>query len=68
MNSVFWNPPRRAWPTDRVLSEANLDLTHFLEQHLEAMKKLSCVTKRIVLGPIAEQIVTVQTKKKPTWS
>ena len=46
---------RRAWPSDRVLSEANLDLNHFLEQHLEAMKKLSCVTKRVVLGPIAEQ-------------
>jgi hypothetical protein len=41
---------RRAWPSDRVLSEANLDLNHFLEQHLEAMKKLSCVTKRVVLG------------------
>lgn len=41
---------RRAWPSDRVLSEGNLDLNHFLEQHLEAMKKLSCVTKRVVLG------------------
>jgi len=55
---------RRAWPSDRVLSEANLDLNHFLEQHLEAMKKLSCVTKRVVLEPIAEQIVTVAEEEK----
>jgi nucleotide-binding universal stress UspA family protein len=55
---------RRAWPADRVLSEASLDLNHFLERHLEALKKLSCVTKRIVLGPIAEQIVTVAEEEK----
>jgi nucleotide-binding universal stress UspA family protein len=60
----FLEPSRRAWPSDRVLSEANLDLNHFLEQHLEAMKKLSCVTKRVVLGPIAEQIVTVAEEEK----
>jgi len=55
---------RRAWPTDRVLSEASLDLNHFLERHLDALKKLSCVTKRIVLGSIAEQIVTVAEEEK----
>jgi nucleotide-binding universal stress UspA family protein len=60
----FLELSRRAWPTDRILSEANLDLTHFLEPHLEAMKKLSCVTKRIVLGPVAEQIVTVAEEEK----
>lgn len=60
----FLEASRRAWPSDRVLSEANLDLNHFLEQHLEAIKKLSCVTKRVVLGPIAEQIVTVAEEEK----
>jgi universal stress protein A len=60
----FLEPARRAWPTDRILSEANLDLTHFLERHLEAMKKLSSVTKRIVLGSVAEQIVTVAEEEK----
>ena len=61
----FLEPTTRgAWPSDRVLSEANLDLNHFLEQHLEAMKKLSCVTKRVVLGSIAEQIVTVAEEEK----
>ena len=60
----FLEPSRRAWPSDRVLAEANLDLNHFLEQHLEAMKKLSSVTKRVVLGPVAEQIVTVAEEEK----
>ena len=55
---------KRAWPSDRVLSEASLDLNHFLEQHLEALKKLPCVTKRVVLGPVAEQIVTVAEEEK----
>src|SRR5215468_1878584 len=55
---------RRAWPTDRVLSEASLDLNHFLERHLDALKRLSCVTKRIVLGSITEQIVTVAEEEK----
>ena len=55
---------RQAWPTDRVLSEASLDLNRFLEHHLEALKKLSSVTKRVVLGSIAEQIVTVAADEK----
>jgi nucleotide-binding universal stress UspA family protein len=57
--SFLESTTRRAWPTDRALSEANLELNRFLEPHLEAMKELSCVSKRIVLGAIAEQIVTV---------
>jgi universal stress protein A len=60
----FLEPSGRAWPSDRVLSEANLDLNHFLEQHLEALKRLSCVTKRVVLGSIAEKIVTVAAEEK----
>jgi universal stress protein A len=60
----FLEPSRRAWPSDRVLSEASLDLNHFLEPHLEALKKLPSVTKRIVLGTIAEQIVTVAEDEK----
>ena len=60
----FLEPSRRAWPSDRVLSEAGLDLNHFLERHLEAMKKLSSVTKRVVLGPVAEQIVSVAEEEK----
>lgn len=60
----FLIPGSRAWPSDRVLSEASLDLNHFLEPHLEALKQLPCVTKRVVLGPIAEQIITVAEEEK----
>src|SRR5687768_16131577 len=54
----FLEPARQAWPTDRVLSEASLDLNRFVEPHLDALKRLSSMTKRVVLGPIADQIVT----------
>jgi len=40
-------------------SEANLDLVHFLEPSLASLKKAACVTKRVVLVPIAEQIAAV---------
>jgi nucleotide-binding universal stress UspA family protein len=56
---AFVAPAGRAWPTDRVLAEASLDLNRFLAPHLEAMKKIPSVNKRLVLGPIAERIVTV---------
>jgi nucleotide-binding universal stress UspA family protein len=54
----FLDPTVRKWPTDRVLKEANLDLNRFLEQHLETLKAV-LVAKRVVLGPIAEQIAIV---------
>jgi nucleotide-binding universal stress UspA family protein len=60
----FLEPSKRVWPSDRVLSEASLDLNHFLERHLEALKKLPSVTKKIVLGPIVEQIVMVAEDEK----
>jgi universal stress protein A len=59
----FLEPARQAWPTDRALSEASLDLNRFLEPHLDAMKRLSSVTKRVVLGRIADQIVTTAEKE-----
>ena len=61
---TFLEPGGRAWPTDRVLAEANLDLNRFLEPHLEAMKTIPSVSKRLVLGPIAEQIVTMAEEEK----
>ena len=57
MNLVFSNHPGE--PGHRIESFRSYpDLNHFLEPHLEALKKLPSVTKRIVLGTIAEQIVT----------
>ena len=37
---TFLEPARRAWPADRVLAEANLDLNRFLEPHLAAMQNI----------------------------
>jgi universal stress protein A len=50
---------RDVWPLDRILSEAALDLNHFLEPRLATLKQIKSVTKRVVLGPVAEQIVSV---------
>jgi nucleotide-binding universal stress UspA family protein len=49
----------KTWPRDRILAEANLDLNHFLEQHLEVIKQIPLVTKRVVFGPVAQRIVAV---------
>lgn len=55
----FTNPAGRAWPIDRVLSEASLELNRFLEPHLDSLKNVPAATKRVVLGPIPQQIVAV---------
>jgi nucleotide-binding universal stress UspA family protein len=49
----------KPWPIDRVLAEASLDLTRFLESHLKILKKAPTFSKRVVLGPVAEQIALV---------
>jgi universal stress protein A len=61
---TFLEAAGRAWPTDRVLAEASLDLNRFLEPHLAAMKNIPAVNKRLVLGPIAAQIVMVAEEEK----
>jgi nucleotide-binding universal stress UspA family protein len=61
---TFLEAAGRAWPTDRVLAEASLDVNRFLEPHLAAMKNIPAVNKRLVLGPIAEQIVMVAEEEK----
>lgn len=52
------------WPRDRVLAEANLDLNHFLEQHLEVLKPIPLVTKRVTLGPVPQRIVAVAAEQQ----
>ena len=47
------------WPRDRVLCEANLELNHFLERHLELFKPIPLVTRRVTLGPVAKRIAAV---------
>ncbi len=60
----FLTPASRVWPTDRVLAEASLDLNRFLEPHLDLLKKISPVTKRVVLGPVPQQVALVAEEEK----
>ena len=53
-----------AWPLDRALAEASLDLNRFLEPHLQAMRRIPRVLKRIVLGPIPAKIALVAQDEK----
>jgi nucleotide-binding universal stress UspA family protein len=52
----FISPLDRTWPADRVISEASLELSHFLEPFMETIKRLRAVSKQVVLGAIAEEI------------
>jgi nucleotide-binding universal stress UspA family protein len=56
---IYANYNRNVWPLDRVVSEATLDLNHFLEPHLAIFKSVRSVTKRVILGTVAERIVEV---------
>ena len=52
------------WPIDRVLAEASLDLTRFLEPSLASLKKCITASKRVVLGTVAQQIAAVAAEEK----
>ena len=54
----------KTWPLDRILSEATLDLNHFLEPHLVRLKELRHATKRVVLGAVAPQIISVAEEER----
>jgi nucleotide-binding universal stress UspA family protein len=54
----------RVWPLDRIQSEATLDLNLFLEPQLATLNKLRHATKRVVLGPVAPQIIWVAETEK----
>lgn len=54
----------KAWPIDRMLAEAALDLNRFLEPHLEDLKAVPRVSKRVLLGSAAPQIVSVAEEEK----
>jgi nucleotide-binding universal stress UspA family protein len=60
----FFDSKSRVWPSDRVLSEATLDLNRFLEPHLESMKKIPLVTKRVLLGPVPHRIATIAEEER----
>ena len=50
---------REVWPLNRILSEATLELNHFLEPHMASYKQLTCATKRVRMGAVAESILNV---------
>jgi nucleotide-binding universal stress UspA family protein len=54
----------KAWPADRVLQEAGLDLSHFLEASIEDLKKAAGATRRVALGPVAERIASIAEDEK----
>ena len=49
----------KSWPVDRILAEASLDLSRFLEPSLPDLKKTAGATKQVVIGSVAEQIAAV---------
>jgi nucleotide-binding universal stress UspA family protein len=54
----FILPVERAWPADRVMAEASLELSNFLQPYSETIKRLPTISKRVVLGPIVDEIVS----------
>jgi nucleotide-binding universal stress UspA family protein len=52
------------WPVDRVLAEASLDLSRFLEPSIASLKKCTRVSKRVVLGSVPRQIAAVAEEEK----
>jgi nucleotide-binding universal stress UspA family protein len=54
----------RSWPVDRALAEASLDLSRFLEASMASLKKYAAASKRVVFGPVAQQIAAVAEEEK----
>jgi len=61
---AFLDRSTKAWPLDRVLAEASLDLNRFLEPSLANLKNSANATKRVILGPVAQQIIGVAEEEK----
>jgi nucleotide-binding universal stress UspA family protein len=57
--STWLSPGGGRWPNDRVLREAALDLSRFIEPQLHALKQLPTVHKRVVMGAAPVEIVNV---------
>lgn len=61
---IYSGSEGKVWPLDRILSEATLDLNHFLAPHLAELKQLPSATKRVVLGSITERITSIAEEEK----
>ena len=49
---------------DRVLAEASLDFSRFLEPSIGSLKKCAAASKRVVLGAVPQQIAAVAEEEK----
>lgn len=56
---AFLDRSVKPWPLDRVLAEASLDLNRFLEPNLPHLNKTAGATKRVILGPVAQRIISI---------
>ena len=61
---AFLDCAGKTWPCDRVLAEANLELNRFLEQHLNILKRIPLVTRRVIFGPVAQRIAAVAAEEQ----
>jgi nucleotide-binding universal stress UspA family protein len=61
---IYTGNHSQVWPLDRILSEAALDLNHFLEPHLATLRQIQSATKRVVLGNFPERIAAVAEEEK----
>jgi nucleotide-binding universal stress UspA family protein len=61
---IYTGNQGQVWPLDRILSEASLDLNHFLEPHLADLKQLASVTKRVILGSVPQRITSMAEEEK----
>ena len=59
----FMIPGERAWPIDRVVAEASLELSNFLEPYKDTIRRLPAVSKRVApeKGHSARIVWTVAT-------
>jgi len=56
---VYVAQPCRRQPVDRVFQEAHLDLTRFLESHIDQIKRIPAVRRRIALGTPSREIASI---------
>ncbi|MGH7927301.1 MAG: universal stress protein [Candidatus Binatia bacterium] len=52
------------WPLDHVFAEAALELNRFVEPHTALLNKVPVLAKRLVLGPVPQQIISIAEKEK----
>ncbi|MGH7765848.1 MAG: universal stress protein [Candidatus Binatia bacterium] len=52
------------WEADKILKEAALDLSAFLQRHADELRRVPAGKKRVILGGVAENIITVAAEEE----